>query len=124
MTAPLVRRYGDRVHRFLLLHGGNPLDELLIAAAGAVFLIGGWIAIRMAPRGESPESPSADEEDVDSKPTDEQEWRPRADRLACRSARPTTHIDRCLVTARANLDLCRGSFDAVPPSDPAGADAA
>jgi len=77
MTTPLVRRYGVGVHRFLLLHGGNPLDELLIAAAGAVFLIGGWIAIRMAPGSEPSEAPSADEEDVDSKPTDEQEWRPR-----------------------------------------------
>ena len=33
----------------LLLHGGNPLDELLIAGFGAAILIGGWIAIKMAP---------------------------------------------------------------------------
>jgi hypothetical protein len=45
-------RYGGAVHRLLLLHGGNPLDELLIAAAGALFLIGGYIAIKMAPAPE------------------------------------------------------------------------
>jgi hypothetical protein len=67
--------YGDGVHRFLLLHGGNPLDELLIAAAGAVFLIGGWIAIRMAPKSEAPESQAAGE--TETSPTDDQEWRPR-----------------------------------------------
>jgi hypothetical protein len=63
------------VHRFLLLHGGNPLDELLIAAAGAVFLIGGWIAIRMASGSEAPESHAAGE--AEPSPTDDQEWRPR-----------------------------------------------
>jgi hypothetical protein len=46
------------VTRFLLLHGGNPFDELLVAAAGAAFLIAGWIVIRMAPSPEAPEASS------------------------------------------------------------------
>jgi hypothetical protein len=44
------------VRRFLLLHGGNPFDELIIAAAGAAFLIAGYIAIRLAPSPTAPDS--------------------------------------------------------------------
>ena len=76
MPAGVVPCYCDAVHRFLLLHGGNPLDELLIAAAGAIFLIGGWIVIRMAPAPDVSESRPADE--ADTSPSDEQEvWRPQ-----------------------------------------------
>jgi len=47
----------------IILHGGNPFDEVLLALAGAVFLIGGWIAIRAAPSPESEERPLAEAAD-------------------------------------------------------------
>jgi hypothetical protein len=60
------------LRNFLLLHGGDPLDELLIAAAGAIFLIGGWIAIRSAPAPEAQdnvsEMTSEDPQEIDRPP--------------------------------------------------------
>jgi hypothetical protein len=52
----------------LAVHGGNPLDELLVAAAGALFLVGGYIAIKMAP---SP-APTDERPDEDIQPAEQE----------------------------------------------------
>jgi hypothetical protein len=60
------------VEYVLLLHGGNPLDEVLVAAAGAVFLIGGWMAIRLAPSPEASDERPAEGQDSPAESISEQ----------------------------------------------------